>query len=138
MSRRLGLKVGVLLAGGVALGACSLLEPPSRSFTVFFDDRSAVLSPAGLDAVAAAATVARRYPTTRVNVMGFSSASAAPAGLDRLSGERANAVAVALATRGIDPARIAVGARGPVAVEFADVEGRRVEILLADPDASGS
>lgn len=130
MPARSALRVLPLL---LLVAGCALFDPPDRRFTVFFAENSAALTLSGQEAVQAAAEVARRHPGSRVNVLGFTSPAGAPAALSRLSIERAEAVAGALAQSGIPASRIAIGARGPVPVEFADVEGRRVEILLANP-----
>ena len=115
------------------------MRPPGTvirlSSDVLFTTDSAVLSPAGADALG---TVAQRLLTFggAVTVIGYCDSTGTPAHNDALSLERAQAVGMELARRGAKAAQITtlgLGASDPVSTN-ATPEGRalnrRVEVIF--------
>ncbi|HSP97840.1 MAG TPA: OmpA family protein [Candidatus Dormibacteraeota bacterium] len=108
---------------------------------VLFDSGKATLQPGGRSKLRELANILDRYPRTIVTITGNTDSRGSDALNDRLSKERAQAVADALVADGVNPARVAtsgVGASNPVATN-ATPEGRqqnrRVDIVVK-PDGS--
>jgi outer membrane protein OmpA-like peptidoglycan-associated protein len=105
---------------------------------VLFDTDKAQLKPAGIRLVQQLAGVLNEYPERTVLVEGFTDSTGTEAHNLALSGQRADAVRMALLSDGIAPTRVATRGHGessPVASnDTADgrVLNRRVEILLSD------
>ena len=108
---------------------------------VLFDSGKATLQPGGRSKLRELANILDRYPRTIVTITGNTDSRGSDELNDRLSKERAQAVADELIADGVNPARIAtsgVGASNPVATN-ATPEGRqqnrRVDIVVR-PDGS--
>ena len=108
---------------------------------VLFDSGKATLQPGGRTKLKELANILDRYPRTIVSITGNTDSRGSDELNDRLSKERAQAVADELIADGVNPARIAtsgVGASNPVATN-ASPEGRqqnrRVDIVVR-PDGS--
>jgi outer membrane protein OmpA-like peptidoglycan-associated protein len=116
-----------LMAG---LGACASAPPAQQAFVVFFDEWSAS-PPAEANAVLdRAAGAARADANAKVTLIGFADPDGSPEANRTLSRQRADNVADALSTRGIDPRRFVRIARGATEPTLAMVESRRVEIRI--------
>lgn len=102
-----------------------------------FEGGSASIRAAFLPTLDQIADVLEKYPRSRVTVVGSTDAARADETNPRLPLERAEAVKNALATYGIDPARVRAEGRGeprPVADDAAAAgraENGRLEILIA-------
>jgi outer membrane protein OmpA-like peptidoglycan-associated protein len=108
---------------------------------VLFDSGKATLQPGGRTKLRELADILARYPRTTVTITGNTDSRGSDELNDRLSKERAQAVADELVANGVNPARIATfgaGASNPVATN-ATPEGRqqnrRVDIVVR-PDNS--
>ncbi len=107
----------------VALGS---VPPP-----VFAAD-SAALSDASRAAVARVAAVLRADPTVAVSVVGYCADSPGPADVaQRLSEQRATAVADALVAAGIARGRLTTAGRGAAAPLATPAASRRVQIQIS-------
>lgn len=116
-----------LLAG---LGACASAPPSHQAFVVFFDEWSAT-PPAEANAVLdRAAAAAKAEANAPVRLIGFSDPDGSPEANRTLSRQRADNVAEALSSRGVDPRRFVRSAQGATEPTLAMVESRRVEIRI--------
>jgi outer membrane protein OmpA-like peptidoglycan-associated protein len=103
---------------------------------VMFDVDSAVLNPGAYNEIDRAANVLIRYPETRIRVEGHTDSTGDEVYNLRLSENRAQAVAGALVSRGIDPARvqpIGFGEAQPIttnATEAGRQLNRRVNVVI--------
>jgi outer membrane protein OmpA-like peptidoglycan-associated protein len=111
---------------------------------VLFDSGKATLQPGGRSKLRELANILDRYPRTIVTITGNTDSRGSDALNDRLSKERAQAVADELVADGVNPARIStsgVGASNPVATN-ATPEGRqqnrRVDIVVKPDGSQGS
>jgi len=125
-----------LLAVPLLLAACMSdrdRPPPSarQAFVVFFEDRSAALTPEAEASIGQAADLARRYAAVKLQVAGYADPEGSSDYNRALSRQRARAVADALIARGVARDRLSVVARGSTDYAAAAVESRRVEIRTA-------
>ncbi len=98
-----------------------------RKYVVFFTSGSTAIDASGTDVVAVAAAVAKRNPTMTVVVAGYAAAHGNVDADQALSASRADVVAAALKTDGVEAARVRENPRPP-ANETPAVAARRVEI----------
>ena len=103
---------------------------------VMFDVNSAVLNPGAYSEIDRVANVLIRYPETRVRVEGHTDSTGDEMYNLRLSENRAQAVAGALVSRGVDPARvqpIGFGEAQPIATNATESGrqlNRRVNVVI--------
>ncbi len=125
----------------LSLGACSILEPKSagQGFPVFFKPTSAVLGPAAIGTVSAAAKFANDYKDEPVILEAY----AAPPGHNYvetpdIDTARATAVTAQLVADGVDAQRISIKPMGEVQPEvpMSKIEVRRVDIIVGTPAAN--
>ncbi len=120
----------VIQAPGPALPA------PARTYLVFFDWDRADLTDRARQIIAEAAAASTRVQTTRIEVQGNADRSGTPAYNQRLSLQRAQAVAAELVGRGVPKAAIDIMAFGdtrplvPTAAGVREPQNRRVAIIL--------
>lgn len=104
---------------------------------VTFDSSSATLKPAGANTLAGVAMVLKEYPKTAVNVVGYTDSTGGKDLNMRLSQQRADAVASALITQGVEANRLRTTGAGPAnpiasnSTEEGKAQNRRVEITLS-------
>ena len=109
---------------------------PARSYLVFFDFNRADLNDRARQIIGEAAQNAQRGGTTRIEVSGHADRSGTPQYNQRLSEQRAQAVAAELERRGIARDQMAIQAFGesrplvPTADGVREPQNRRVEIVL--------
>lgn len=121
-------------AAVAAAAVPAVIEP--TAYLTFFDLNSAELSPQALEVVAQAADVAIANPDTLITVTGFTDTTGSPQYNLRLSERRAETVATAMVSRGVDPARIMTEGVGennllvPTGDGVAEPQNRRAEIAL--------
>ncbi len=138
MRRRATALAGLAALSMTVLAACNPADPlggelgrqPVR--VVFFEDDSVALFDQAKAALEDAATIARRYPTAPVRVLGFAAPDTDHTPIAGLSRARAQHVAAELVSRGVPRARITVESRGAVAFEAVPIESRRVEIHIGN------
>lgn len=112
-----------------------------RTTYVHFAFAKSDLLPISQQTLDAVATVLRRYPDLRIEIGGHTDAVGSDETNDRLSGERAGAVAAYLVASGVAPARLRAagyGERLPVATndtETGRALNRRVEFVVLNPEA---
>src|SRR5262245_14478252 len=105
---------------------------------VLFDVGDAKLKPEGKSAIAKVARFMRDQPERKIVIEGFTDGRGSPRFNQRLSEQRAQAVADALASEGVEPQRIVARGLGPAYPVAAnkDARGRslnrRVEILIGE------
>lgn len=105
---------------------------------VLFDVGDAKLKPEGRRAIAKVARFMREQPERKIVIEGFTDDHGSPRVNQRLSGERAQAVADALVKEGVEPSRIVARGLGPAypVAGNNDARGRslnrRVEILIGE------
>ena len=125
--RRSALLLTAALAA--SLGGCSLLRSARPTYNVFFADRLARIDEAGRTTIVEAARVANAHPSEPVILGGFADAKSVDSTRAReLAGQRVDAVSEALASVGVNTARIV---RAPYVGDpeaSAGVASRRVEI----------
>jgi outer membrane protein OmpA-like peptidoglycan-associated protein len=103
---------------------------------ILFDVGSSQLGAKSEQVIRAVATVLKKYDETRVNVHGFTDTTGANATNERLSQQRAQSVAGALARNGVQSARINAKGMGETSLKVQTADGvnearnRRVEIVL--------
>ncbi|HAM4332681.1 TPA: OmpA family lipoprotein, partial [Escherichia coli] len=104
---------------------------------VTFDSSSATLKPAGANTLTGVAMVLKEYPKTAVNVIGYTDSTGSHDLNMRLSQQRADSVASALITQGVDASRIRTQGLGPAnpiasnSTAEGKAQNRRVEITLS-------
>lgn len=104
---------------------------------VTFDSSSATLKPAGANTLTGVAMVLKEYPKTAVNVVGYTDSTGGKDLNMRLSQQRADAVASALITQGVEANRLRTTGAGPAnpissnSTEEGKAQNRRVEITLS-------
>jgi outer membrane protein OmpA-like peptidoglycan-associated protein len=103
---------------------------------MLFEADSASLTPMGRDLVMSLSRVVKRYPSTYINVDGFTDTAGRHESNVRISQDRADAVADILAEDGVETRRLtAVGhgeeyLRVPTAEGVNEARNRRVQITL--------
>jgi OmpA-OmpF porin, OOP family len=107
--------------------------PPPTTFTVFFDYNSARIGPAGREIVQLAANGYKAGAPAGVQVAGFTDPSGGARYNQRLSLQRANAVAAALVQDGVPQSAIAVSGDGETTSGSGPGQDRRVDITLGGP-----
>jgi OmpA-OmpF porin, OOP family len=112
--------------------------PPPTTFTVFFDYNSARIGPAGREIIQLAANGYKSGAPAGVQVTGFTDSSGGARYNQRLSLQRANAVAAALERDGVPKSSIAVSGQGETTAGANPGQDRRVEISLGGPSAPSS
>ena len=117
----------------LALASCAMSTGPNApaGYLVFFTERSTVLEPAAVTVIANAAAAAKASPDRSVLVRGYTDSAGSKPDDVKLSQERANAVANALAADGVAASRISQQGRGQTGKD-PGVESRRVEITLSN------
>lgn len=114
---------------------------------VLFDTNKAVLKPGAASQMDRIAQFMQQNPDTKVLIEGHTDSTGSEERNEQLSQERADAVAQALAERGVDPSRVQAMGRGegyPVASNETSAgrqQNRRVEIVFSDAEgrfASGT
>jgi outer membrane protein OmpA-like peptidoglycan-associated protein len=121
-----------LLVLAVAACAAPATLPPHK-FIVFFQEWSAVIDPAAIDAIASGAQWAKEHPGAPVKVAGFADPTGGAAANGYLSLTRAQVVADQLVKDGIDRGRIEVTGQGATGYTLTSQESRRVEISIGGP-----
>src|SRR3546814_11371640 len=114
---------------------CSSDLPVTGGYFVFFEDRSAELTPDARAVVARVADDAAAVRPAVVRVTGYTRRAGATAETFRLAERRTNAVAEALAAGGVPPEQIRrepVGQAVASTIEPSRRGDRRVEIVFAD------
>jgi outer membrane protein OmpA-like peptidoglycan-associated protein len=104
--------------------------PPPTTYTVFFDYNSARIGPAGREIVQLAASGYKAGAPSGVQVVGFTDPSGGARYNQRLSLQRANAVATALVQDGVPQGSIAVSGDGETTTGSGPGQDRRVDITL--------
>jgi outer membrane protein OmpA-like peptidoglycan-associated protein len=118
-----------LLVLAVAACAAPAISPPHK-FIVFFQEWSAVIDPAAVDAIGSGAQWAKEHPGALVKVTGFADPTGSAAANGYLSLTRAQVVADQLVSDGIDRGRIEVSGQGATGYTLTSQESRRVEISI--------
>ncbi len=127
MRRRLAFAVLPILA----LAACQATPRTPELHNVYFTAESAALDDSARNTIAGAAREANASPATFVKVRGFAAPDTGTAAYIRALAEaRARAVAEALISGGVLPARIRIEPRGAVPYSDFPTESRRVEIQI--------
>jgi len=112
----------------------SAIEPTIiRSFVVYFDLNKATLGPKGQKTLADVAAARAELAPTAIHVVGHTDTSGKAAHNERLSAQRASAVAEALARLGVQADQKALGKTQPAVATgdgVPELRNRRVEILL--------
>ena len=109
---------------------------PARTFTLFFGNDQAALTPDGDVVVHEAVGAAKANPNTRITVAGHADTSGNSAYNQALSQRRASAVKDALMRQGVNEAAISVVGRGEDQLLVSTRDGvreprnRRVEIVI--------
>ncbi len=117
--------IGLLL---LALPSCATMMAPTKpGYLVYFDPHSAKVDQTASGTIAQAADAAKAAPGARVVVKGYTDSAGSPAADVTLSQLRAQAVADALKSDGLDAARISIQGRGQTH-EDPGQASRRVEI----------
>jgi outer membrane protein OmpA-like peptidoglycan-associated protein len=112
--------------------------PAPTTFTVFFDYNSARIGPAGREIIQLAANGYKAGAPAGVQVTGFTDSSGGARYNQRLSLQRANAVATALERDGVPKSSIAVSGQGETTAGANPGQDRRVEISLGGPSGPSS
>ena len=140
----IGAAAGAALGGGVGY-YMDVQEAKLRdkmrgtgvSVTRSGDSSSATLKPAGANTLTGVAMVLKEYPKTAVNVIGYTDSTGGHDLNMRLSQQRADSVASALITQGVDASRIRTQGLGPAnpiasnSTAEGKAQNRRVEITLS-------
>ena len=106
---------------------------------LLFSAGSSEVNPSSRTVLTDIAKVLKRYPSTRIDIGGFTDATGTRGFNMRLSQERADAVASLLMTEGVEPTRITAKGYGqefpkvPTAEGVPEPRNRRVEITLVPP-----
>ena len=119
---------GIVLAG-VAACTSAPAGPASPGFFVFFTPFSADLDDEANGVIANASRAALEAPTRQVTVAGYADQIGTAASNQTLSQLRAQIVADALVTKGVDRRRIVLRPKGSVGTD-PGVESRRVTIEI--------
>ena len=107
---------------------------PPKVFIVFFDWDKATITAEGSAIIQQAAEAYKAGAPVRIQVTGYTDRSGSPGYNQRLSEQRANNVAKAMAALGVPPAQMSVSGRGendnrvPTANGVREPQNRRVEI----------
>jgi hypothetical protein len=141
MAHEASCRGGSFIGLALVLTACSTLEPcpappvityTGDKFLAFFASSDLALQPSATAAIKTAAE--RIKPDGRVRVVGHTDRVGDAEANLVLSYRRANLVGKALATAGVDPARISIEARGAdqllVNTPGAEPQNRRVEVIV--------
>jgi len=125
----------VMLAGMLALGACTLSVPDTpNAFEVFFPTDSAELQPEANEVLDTVAKIARGDKAlARVQVLGYADSAGEPLYNVALSERRAGVVERALVGRGVAARRIDAKGMGPDDKLEDEVASRRVQIRFVGP-----
>jgi OmpA-OmpF porin, OOP family len=107
--------------------------PPPTTYTVYFDYNSARIGPAGREIVRFAANAYKAGTPSGVQVAGFTDPSGGAPYNQRLSLQRANAVAAALVQDGVPQSSISVSGDGETTTGGSPGQDRRVDITLGGP-----
>jgi OmpA-OmpF porin, OOP family len=107
--------------------------PPPTTYTVYFDYNSARIGPAGREIVQLAANGYKAGAPPGVQVAGFTDPSGGARYNQRLSLERANAVAAVLVQGGVPQSAITVRGDGETTSGSGPGQDRRVDITLGAP-----
>ncbi len=118
------------VAGLLLLASACAPMPQAPTLVVFFTANSGDLDEPALAAVNRAADVARATPNRPVIVSGYATSIGTAATNQTLSQLRAQIVADALVSRGVDRSRVIVRPRGETQAD-PGIESRRVEISFA-------
>ena len=108
---------------------------------ILFRLDSAYVEPRAREIIHSVALVLQKYKDTRIGVYGFTDTAGTTEHNERLSHDRAYAVADELVRYGVDPRRISARGLGetnlrvPTPDNVVEVRNRRVEILLQPPPA---
>lgn len=119
-------------AAVAAAAVPAVVEP--TTYLTFFDLNSAELSPQATEIVSRAVDVAMNNPDEPIMITGFTDTTGTPQYNLRLSKRRAEAVAAAMVSRGVDPARITTKGMGennlliPTGDGVAEPQNRRAQI----------
>ncbi len=130
--RRLSILAALCLLSACATGTGGDGSDTGRKYVVFFTTGSATIDASGSDVVTVAAAVARRNPSMTVVVAGYAAAHGDVDADQALSASRADVVAAALRSDGVEAARVRENPRPP-ANETPAVAARRVEIGFLPP-----
>jgi outer membrane protein OmpA-like peptidoglycan-associated protein len=134
-----GLGVGLVLAGCAGLGAphgplAAAGACADQTVEIYFEPRSAELTPEGRAVIDAAASQARACRVRSVEVLGLADAVGPADASFELSQRRAAAVTAALTANQLPAAEFRVGAAGQAGAKAADGERaplrRRVDVTL--------
>jgi OmpA-OmpF porin, OOP family len=112
--------------------------PPPTTYTVYFDYNSARIGPEGREIVRLAASGYKAGTPPSVQVTGFTDASGGARYNQRLSTQRANAVAAILEQDGVPRTSIAVSGQGETSAGANPGQDRRVEITFGGPSSAPS
>jgi OmpA-OmpF porin, OOP family len=107
--------------------------PPPTTYTVYFDYNSARIGPAGREIVQLAANGYKGGAPSGVQVAGFTDPSGGARYNQRLSLQRANAVAAVLVQDGVPQSAISVSGDGETTTGAGPGQDRRVDITLGGP-----
>nr|WP_254452396.1 OmpA family protein [Roseicella sp. DB1501] len=116
-------------------------RPPARTYLVFFDSNSAILTSRAKEIIAEAAQNWSRIPGAVIDIAGHTDTREGRRGAQALSEARANAVVAEFKAQGVPEDRIRVAAYGarrlliPTRPNVAEAQNRRVEIVLKDREA---
>lgn len=116
----------------------------SMSSDVLFESGRSVVQPGGRDKLARFAGVLNRYPESRIQVIGFTDSQGSDDMNQKLSRDRADAVATILRDNGVSSARLSTageGERRPLATNDTPegrAENRRVEIHVVPTQQVGA
>jgi outer membrane protein OmpA-like peptidoglycan-associated protein len=117
---------------------------PARSYLVFFDPDSSVITSPGQQIISEAAQNAQHLAYSRINVYGFDDNVSTPANSAALSTRRAQAVADLLVKGGIPLDKISVLGYGqarqlvPTGPNTEEPQNRRVEIIIQPQESAGA
>jgi outer membrane protein OmpA-like peptidoglycan-associated protein len=112
----------------LALSSCaSMMGPAKPGYLVYFDPHSSLIGQTAAGTISQAADAAKASPGAAVVVKGYTDSAGSPAADVTLSQLRAQAVADALKSDGVDAARISIQGRGQTH-EDPGQASRRVEI----------
>ena len=107
--------------------------PPPMTYTIYFDYNSAQLGPAAREVVRFAADAYKARPPSPVQVTGYADPSGSAGYNQRLSLQRANAVAAELQSDGVPQSAVVVSGQGESRNEPTPGQDRRVEVTVGGP-----
>jgi outer membrane protein OmpA-like peptidoglycan-associated protein len=118
----------------LAVAACAPQgASPPHKFIVFFQEWSAAIDPAAVNAIASGAQWAKEHPGVPVKVVGFADPTGSPEANGYLSLARAQVVADQLFADGVDHSRVEVSGQGATGYMQTSQESRRTEISIGGP-----